>query len=272
VSGTRPIDGTPEAPGRDAGRTDGLEVLRGRLSSAGPDYLDGAAENPLLGNGEMVLLLRNRAARPALLSGLARARRWTRYHEIKKALVAHPSCPLAASHALLPHLFWKDHLDLALDVRAHPVVRRRAEQLVLARLDELGTGELVAVATRATRALIARLAESRNPRVLERLISNARVVEADVLRIARSRHAPATVLARLTGHHRWCGRLDVRTALLRNPRTPVQASLGLLGRLEPESLRRVARDAKVPRIVRIGAERRLLRCNGNGSRAACRPA
>jgi len=164
-------------------------------------------------------------------------------------------------------------MDVTLDVRAHPVVRRRAEQLVLARIDELSSGELVAVATRATRVLIARLLESGDARVLDRLISNSRAVEADALRIARSSRTPPTVLARLAAHHRWAGRMDVQRALLRNPRTPVQASLGLLGRLDRGVLRQVSRDAKVPRIVRIGAERRLQGGGGgagSGSEARSR--
>jgi hypothetical protein len=46
-------------------------------------------------------------------------------------------------------------------------------------------------------------------------------------------------------------------ALLRNARTPVPVAFRLVGATPAPDLRRLVKDAKVPRIVRVGAERRL---------------
>jgi hypothetical protein len=252
-------DDAPEAAGLDVsrGRTDSPEELRRHLTTAPESYLEGALTHPALTQRELLLLLRNRNAGPGLLSRVARDRRWTSFYEVKKGLVVHPNCPLNASRTLVQHLFWNDLADVAIDVRVHPVVRRRAEELLRARVDELTMGERINLATRATRGLIPCLLDCGEGRVLARLLSNPRVVEGDVIRVASGGRAPADVLSQIAGHHRWGGRRDVRLAVLRNRRTPVQAALRLLSRLDRRDLQRLARDAKVRRIVRIGAERQL---------------
>jgi hypothetical protein len=58
-------------------------------------------------------------------------------------------------------------------------------------------------------------------------------------------------------HPDWSVRRAVRVALLRNPRTPVADALHLLAGLAPPDLERMVRDEEVPRIVQIGAGRRL---------------
>ena len=59
---------------------------------------------------------------------------------------------------------------------------------------------------------------------------------------------------------------DVRLALLRNAVTPIPAALKLVGKLETPDLQRLAGDARVRRIVRIGAERRLAGSSRSGQR------
>ncbi len=239
------------------GRDDPPDALRRQLPSAPTDYLGGALSNPALGHGEIQLLLRNRRAGATLVARIARDGRWTRFHEIRKALVLHPNCPLSISQGLLQHLYWMDLADAALCAKAHPIVRRRSESLLRARLDGLGLGERVALATRVTRGLIPCLLESSDGPVLARLLANPRLTESDVVRIASGRRAPGDVLARIVGHARWSRLRGIRLALLRNTRTPIPAALALVGKLERRDLQQLTRDARVRRIVRVGAERRL---------------
>jgi len=247
------------AAGLDArrGREDRPDQLRRQLPSAPADYLEGVLSNPALTHEEIQLLLRNRRAGSTLVARVARDGRWTRFHEIRKALVLHPNCPLSISQGLLLHLYWKDLADAALSSRAHPVVRRRSESLLGARLDGLGLGERVALATRVTRGLIPRLLDSSDGPVLARLLANPRLVESDVVRIASGRRAPGDVLARIAGHSRWSRMRDIRLAVLRNTRTPIPAALALVDKLDRRDLQQLTRDARVQRIVRVGAERRL---------------
>ena len=250
--------GARSRAGHEAGRAASAEELRRRLPSAPPSFLEGALENPGLGEEELLLLLRNRQATPALLSRIGGEPRWSRSYEVRRGLVRNPRTPPALAARLARNLFWKDLLDAAEDNRVHATVRRKVEQLLEARVSELSEGERISLARRAGRSIIPRLIESSEDRVLRSLLDNRRLVEFDAVQLA-SAVVPAEFLAALADHERWGGNRAVRIALLQNGRTPVPVSLKLLGRLHLRDLRRVAKDGKVPTIVRVGATRELER-------------
>jgi hypothetical protein len=65
------------------------------------------------------------------------------------------------------------------------------------------------------------------------------------------------VLAHLAEHPTWGSRRAVRLSLVGNPRTPIATALRLIEGLSREDLERILHDDQIPRIVRVGAERRL---------------
>lgn len=242
-----------------AGREATAEQLRAHLLSAPAAYLSGAAGNPRLAEPEMLMLLRNRQATPKLLASIAKDRGWTRSREVKKQLVQHPRIPVALARGLLPHLFWKELADISTNLRVHPVVRRQALELVKVRLEELSLGEKVALSRRAPRGLIGSLIETHETPVLRALLGNNGLVELEAVRVASSPRATADLFRQLAEHPRWGARPAVRLALLRNRRAPVPVALRVLEKLPQTDLRRVSKDDKVPKIVRVGADRRLAR-------------
>lgn len=243
------------------GRADPPEELRRHLGSAPAPYLEGALSNPHFHTDELVLLVRNPSAGPAVLTRIGRNTQWTRLYEVKKALVRNPRTPVPLARRFLPHLLWLDLSEVPLDSRLSPVVRRQAEEVLKVRIDEMQEGELVALARRASRGVIPVLAERLRPRVVHALLGNAKLVERDVLRIASEPKAPSEVLAVVAEHPHWGIRLAVRLALLMNPRTPVRAALHVVAKLPRVELERVAGDGRVPQIVRVGAGRRLERAS-----------
>jgi hypothetical protein len=242
-----------EAGGRGAP----VEALRKLLLSAPSSFLEGAADNPAMTESEMILLLRNRQATPKVLLSIGRDRRWTRSQEVKKLLLLHPRLPLVAARNLLPHLFWRQLSEVARSPHVNPVIKRRAELSLKAKIDELSLGEKVALAREATTFVIGFLIEQSEAPVLRAMLGNGRLRELDAASIAADDSLPGDLLAFLAGHHRWGALRSVRLALLGNPRTPVAAALRLLGRLALRDLRRLAKDDNVPKIVSVGAERRL---------------
>ena len=241
------------------GRNATPKQLRRHLASAPPPFLEGALENEHMAEQEMLLLLRNRMASPKLLTRIARKGPWVRYYQIKKALVRHPRTPLVLSRDLARHLFWKDLSEISVDCGAHPVIRRQGETLLKGRVEELTSGERIALARRASRGLIPSLAGSSESLVLRALLGNVRLIESDAAAIAASSTAPPDLLSHLCGHPTWGRRRSVRLAAVGNPRTPAAAALRVVRALAAPDLRRLAEDDKVPRIVRIAADRRLAR-------------
>jgi hypothetical protein len=218
---------------------------------------DGVLDDPELHEEGVLALLRNRTAAPALLGRIARDRRWTRSYEIKKALARHPRTPLTIARSLLPHFYWRDLAEIADDARMPPSVKKQAEEVLKHRLAEMAQGERVALARRASRGVIAALRDSGEARVLQALLSNIRLVENDAVKIASNPDASREVLLALAGHPEWRARYSVRLSLLSNPKTPVPAALRLIEGLSQQELSRLARDPAVPKIVRVGADRRL---------------
>jgi hypothetical protein len=239
------------------GRAATPAMLRKHLPSAPPRFLEGALENPALADGEMMMMLRNRRAAPELLLSIWRDPRWARNIEVRKLLVMHPRLPLATARGILPHLSWKQLAEVAGSPRVSPVVARQAERLLRTKLEELSLGERVTLARTATRGVIGALVDSEEYRVLHALLENGKLREAEAVTIASNAEASRRLLSHMAAHHRWASVRAVRFALLANPATPVAAALRLLEKLAKRDLQRLASDDKVPRIVSVGAERRL---------------
>jgi hypothetical protein len=234
-----------------------LEELRRHLTSAPSAYLEGAVQNPELTPDEMTLLLRNRFASPSLLTRVGQDRQWTRYYEVKRGLVRHPRTPYPVARSLVGHLYWRDLAESIEDARLHPALRRQAEQILQERLPEMSLGEQISLARRATGGLISTFRGSGEARVLRALLGNPRLKEQDAEAVAAGEAAPGDVLGWLTRHPKWGNRRAVRLALVRNARTPVADALKLVAKLPRKELEQLATEEEVPRIVRVGAVRRL---------------
>jgi hypothetical protein len=241
-----------------AGREDDLGTLRRRLTTAPAAYLDGAISNPVAGVSELLLLLQNRVASEAVLRRIDGDREWTRHHRVRRALALHPRTPVSLGRGILRHLYWKELLELSVAPHVNPILRRLADRKLADRLPSLSLGEQVALARRAGRGLIRMLCDSESNPVLEALLGNPRLIEADVARIAAGATAPPESLDRLASHPRWGCRREIRLALVKNERTPGPVALGMLWRTPRHDLQSLLRERGLPPLVRAGAERLLL--------------
>lgn len=85
---------------------------------------------------------------------------------------------------------------------------------------DLPLGVRRAAARSTDRFVLDRLVHDRNPRVIEVLLDNPRLVERDVVKIAAMRPTRPEVLEVVARHRRWSSRYRVRKALACNPYTP----------------------------------------------------
>ncbi len=226
-----------------------------------PDRTDRPGSRPApekLSVEELLRTIRDpRTATGAVLS-IAEDRRWQTYYKVRQALVFRADLPLSVSMRLLTTLWWRDLARAAEDPRLYPPVRARAEQLLAEQTEELSPGERISLARIASRALIQRFRDSRDPRVVRALLDNPRLYEEDVLLIARDHQAPASVLSAVARNPRWGGAYAVKVALAQNPRCPSVDSLRSLRGLSDNDLRLIAANPQTPRLVRVGAHRRLV--------------
>jgi hypothetical protein len=227
-----------------------------RLRDAGPRELAElvAAHLEQLTVGEAIQALRNGHVDTESLALLARERRLVSAVEVRRLLALHPRTPEAAVSFLIPTLSWPDLLAMGVEMRLKPSVRRAADRQLLGRLPGLAVGEKIAIARRAGSGLIEVLRHDPTPRVIAALLENPRLTEGLVEVLARSERASPVILEMLARDRRWGVRHDLRYALVRNPRTPLGASLPLLPSLRKLELREVAEDRRLPEPLRQRAK------------------
>lgn len=199
-----------------------------------------ALGNPFLGREGIELL----AAQARLLPA----------YEVRRAIAGHRGAPEALALRFVPTLFWKDLVELGLDTRVRPAVRRAADRRLLARLPGLAVGEKAAIARRASPRVLERLRHDPSPRVVSSLLDNPRLIEGVLLPLLTHDGARSEVLETVARHRRWGVRYPVRLALCQHPRTPAPTALGLLPHLHKADLRSLARNLRVPALVRRRAE------------------
>jgi len=202
--------------------------------------------------------LRSATTDRATILRIARDSRFCASRGILRLLVRHPNAPSGLARNLLAGWRWGDLADLAADPAVASALRRDAERLLVARWDALSRGERVSLARRATHAVLGvAFSPGDDPSVARAALDNPRLREPDVLRVASDPRTRPGVLAAIGDHASWAERAAVRLALARNARTPSRNALRAVAELSERALRALALDPSVPRLVRIGAGRRL---------------
>ena len=132
------------------------------------------------------------------------------------------------------------------------------------RIRQLDPGKRMILAMKADRAERQVLCRDTSPQVLLGLLSNPRIEAEDVLAIVKSNHAGTAVLQRVAGERRWMGSAEIRTAVVRNPKTPTPLAVRLLDSLPITELRDLAKMGSIREDVRRAAFRVYTRMTGGG--------
>jgi hypothetical protein len=194
--------------------------------------------------------LRNPFCTAEVIALAAAERRLLAFHEVRRALALHPLTPETLAGGIVPTLFWRDLLELALDPRARPALRRAAEVQLTARLPGLAVGEKVSLARRAGAGALAQLCLDPSPRVIAALLDNPRLTEAQLAPVVHRAATPPAVLELIAADRRWGVRYPLRVALARNPATPLATAWRLLAALRKGDLKAVAADPRCPEPLR----------------------
>ncbi len=109
-------------------------------------------------------------------------------------------------------------------------------------------------ADRVTRAL---LVQDSDPQVLFALLKNPRLSIDEVVRIAKSSFLSFQAAELILKTSPWMSNLDVRVALIQNPRTPVPFALRILPTLPDAEVRAIARGGATSMALRQAALKRV---------------
>ena len=131
--------------------------------------------------------------------------------------------------------------------RGHADYRRPRESL----------GLRISLARRTTPRIIERLIHDPDQKVIQTILENPRLTEAEVLKISSSLRTPPSILATIAHNQRWICRYKVKLSLAYNPNAPLRVSMGLLPLLLRKDLADIAQVQALPEPVR-GKAGRLL--------------
>jgi hypothetical protein len=154
-----------------------------------------------------------------------------------------------------------DHLLQRLLLSAQPATGAPPERPSIPGRPDLTLGERKSLARTRDRELLDRMLRDTDPAVLEIVLTNPRVTEQDVVRLAARR--PTTQEAqRVLFRTRFASRYGVRRALVLNPHTPTDLGAQLVSLLTEPDLRVVERDMQLPEPVRAAARAQLYVTSG----------
>lgn len=118
---------------------------------------------------------------------------------------------------------------------------------------EMNLSQKVRLAMKASRTERQILLRDSSPQVLMALLSNPRLEDEDVLQIAKSTHSTSGILKRIASNRRWASNLELQTAIVRNPKTPLPMALRLLESLRTPDLQVMAKSSHVRESLRKAA-------------------
>lgn len=234
----------PDTPERRAGGAEALRVFV-------------AAHAGSLAPAQARKVLRSPYVDAELIDALIADKGLRGSYAVRRSVARHPRAAVTTALRLVPGLYWRDLVELTVDVRISPQVRRSAERYLLRRLPGMAAGEKIAVARRAHGAVLDALRDDAELRVLGAVLDNPRLREEALLRLLHDTTRHPRVLARVAQSRRWRMRYAVRRALAANPQTPFAVQLPILESLRRGDLEAIADDPAQSSVARRRASELL---------------
>lgn len=125
----------------------------------------------------------------------------------------------------------------------------------LQRLYRLSTKDKLVAALKGNREERAILVRDPNRLVASAVLGSPRVTDAEIESFAGMKNVSDEILRIIGNHREWTKKYSVVSNLVRNPRTPLGISLGMVSRLNPRDLKSIAIDKNVPEVIRKQAQK-----------------
>lgn len=125
------------------------------------------------------------------------------------------------------------------------------------RIYRLNTAEKIIAALKGSREERAILVRDANRLVSTSVLGSPRLTEAEIESFAGMKSLSDEMLRIIGTHREWTKRYQVVANLVRNPKTPIGISLGMVSRLNPRDIKNLTVDRNVPEVVRKHAQKFL---------------
>ena len=167
--------------------------------------------------------------------------------EIVRALLAPPPAPAPAVHE-----------EAIADAVAPENEDAAAPASLWEQLRRMTPPQRMLLAPKADRFARAILVQDSDPQVLFALLKNPRLALDEVLRVAKSSFLSFQAAELILKTNPWFANLDVRVALIRNPKLPTPFALRILPTLPDNEVRAIAKGAATSMPLKQAAMKRLV--------------
>src|SRR4029077_3155911 len=114
----------------------------------------------------------------------------------------------------------------------------------------LNTAEKVVAALKGSREERAVLIRDPNRIVSSAVLGSPKLTEAEIESISAMKNVSAEILRQIGNNKDFTKRYSILSNLVKNPRTPLAVSIGMVPRLNPRDMKSVAIDRNVPEVIR----------------------
>jgi hypothetical protein len=134
--------------------------------------------------------------------------------------------------------------------------RQKVEKVsAVQKIYRLNTAEKIITALKGSREERAILVRDANRLVSTSVLGSPRLTEAEIESFAGMKSLSDEMLRIIGNHREWTKRYQVVANLVKNPKTPIGISLGLVSRLNPRDIKGLTVDRNVPEVVRKHAQK-----------------
>jgi len=219
-----------------------LEVL---VHEGAPDQLAAVAGESRLNEDTALALLNRRDLPREALESLSKNGALAQQPKVRMALVIHPHTPRHISFPVIRHLYAFELMQVALLPNVAADVKRAAEEVLIARLGTITSGERHTLAKRASGRVAAALLTDKEERVMQAALVNPQMTEMFIARALKN-DAGTELLATTVAHHqKWIHRMEIKSALLCNRNTPPAKLIQIANELPLHVLRSLMREGRL---------------------------
>ena len=123
------------------------------------------------------------------------------------------------------------------------------------RIYRLNTAEKVITALKGNREERAVLVRDPNRIVATAVLGSPRLTDSEIEAFSAMKNLSDEILRQIGTNKEWNKKYGVISNLVRNPRTPIAVSIGMVPRLNPRDLKAISVDKNVPEVIRKQAQR-----------------
>jgi len=224
--------GNPEPPGQqqklDTARAGKLllaltaegDELSAILRDSDPELIRSTLKNPHLGEAQLLTVLKRQNLPEGLIRTIYRVPQLAGSRRLKIVLAGHPATPASILAEILAQLHLLELTEVLRLPGAAPDHKAAAQQAILKRLPDTELGIKITLARRGSAAVLEALLADGTPRLVDAVLANPGLSEANLLAFFRSPAATAETISAVARDPRWGVRPKLRLAALRNRKTP----------------------------------------------------